>query len=144
MWPVKEVVKTVKKPTARQSRAVTHQSFSAWLTRNPKWQRKAAIGAGKADSNYLSGWSGTTAPAGRARKAATNVSWYAAAAYCAGRGGLATLEQAPVKWKEGSAGASFEWRVSGKKAAYRESTGSTSLAVRKKESFDWTGFRCRR
>jgi formylglycine-generating enzyme required for sulfatase activity len=72
-------------------RPVTRADFAAFLAANPKWQRGAAAPA-VADQRYLE----TFAADGGASPAApvVEVSWFAARAYCASKGGRlpSTLE----------------------------------------------------
>ena len=77
---------------APSGRFVTHRAFARWLASHPEYQREAAMANGRGDQNHLAGWDGTTPPAGRAGAPIVNVSWSAANAYCAGRGGLPSVE----------------------------------------------------
>jgi serine/threonine-protein kinase len=94
------------------ARAVTTDEFARWLSKHPEWQRDAAVAAGKADDAYLKGWDGATPPAGAGR-AMVYVSWSAARAYCAGRGGLAALDAPPLTWTEGASQPWHEYRRDG-------------------------------
>ena len=126
-------------------RAVTAGSFSAWLSKHTdEWGADAAIGAKRADANYLAGWNGATPPAGTSKNAMVNVSWYAAAAYCSGRGGLAPVDAAPTSWSMSASQPDLEWRVDGGRAAWRSGDGTASTAVQKTQSNAFTGFRCAR
>jgi sulfatase modifying factor 1 len=65
---------------------VTNSQFAAFVRSNPKWRRDRAVGL-FADNKYLSHWSSHTAPDPKqARQPVTQVSWYAARAYCEARG----------------------------------------------------------
>ncbi len=61
---------------------VTHAEFQAFLVENPKWRRSNVIGL-FADDNYLLAWKGDLSFGERsARSPVTNISWFAAKAYC--------------------------------------------------------------
>jgi len=66
-------------------RTVTTREFAAFVRANPTWQR-GAVGALFADEGYLTGWASPTEP-GEAlhAKPVTQVSWWAARAYCSSR-----------------------------------------------------------
>jgi formylglycine-generating enzyme len=65
---------------------VTNSEFAAFVRSNPKWRRDRAVGL-FADNKYLSHWpSHTTPDPKQARQPVTQVSWYAARAYCEARG----------------------------------------------------------
>ncbi len=120
---------------------VTAADFSAFVATHPEWSKVAATEAGKADSNYLRDWSDGAPPAGQ--RWAVNVSWNAASAYCAARGGLAGLVALPDSWPE--TGQPFqEWRQEVGRAAWRRFDGATSVAVRHADANAFTGFRCAR
>lgn len=120
---------------------VTQSQFADWLAGNPDWQREAAVAAGRADEQYLAGWSGTTPPSGSAPM--VSVSWYAAAAYCRSRGGLADFDQAPLTWAETGDTPAFELRTRGGRPTARAGDGAPS-AVTGVVATNWTGFRCAR
>ena len=76
---------------------VTNREFAQFVQKNPQWQR-GKISSKQADGHYLQQWvkSGQSfAPkAGDADKPVTNVSWFAANAYCAAQGKrLPTIDQ---------------------------------------------------
>jgi formylglycine-generating enzyme len=74
-------------PFAMRVVPVTHAEFLQFVLTHPRWARGAAP-ASLADSGYLSGWAAPTAvgpPAAQARPV-TNVSWFAAEAYCDAEG----------------------------------------------------------
>ncbi|MDP2312095.1 MAG: serine/threonine-protein kinase [Pseudomonadota bacterium] len=123
---------------------VTVTAFARWLTTHPEWTGDGARAAGKADGTYLSGWSNAEPPAGKGAGAVVNVSWAAAAAYCAGRGGLPGMDDAPLTWTESGAQPWHEYRVAGDRPAWRRSDGATSIAVKRTESGPVIGFRCAR
>ena len=124
--------------------AVTNAAFGQWLSKNPDWQREAALEAGKAEGSYLKGWDGATPPSGKEGQAAVNVSWAAANAYCAPRGGLASIDASPQTWSEGGANPWHEFRQADGKPAWRRSDGNASTAVRWAETGTFIGFRCKR
>ncbi|MCA9489844.1 MAG: hypothetical protein KC621_07970, partial [Myxococcales bacterium] len=69
---------------------------------------------------------------------------HAASAYCASRGGLASLDAAPSSWNEGT-GPFQEWRkTSDGGAGWVRFDGVTSVAVRRSDANAFTGFRCSR
>ncbi|MCK6520201.1 hypothetical protein L6R49_02065, partial [Myxococcota bacterium] len=125
----------------KSRRQVSQGDFARWLKSHPEWQREAAQQAEKADKKYLKGWTedGTPPSPGAAL---VNVSWYAAQAYCAGRGGLAALDAEPLTWEEGGGLAWHEHRQSGGAPAWRRSDGSTSTNVTPNESGQFIGVRC--
>jgi serine/threonine protein kinase len=123
-------------PSGKAGRPVSRSEFAKWLGSNPDWQREAAIAAGRGDSNYLMDW------AGAAPGAMVNVSWAAANAFCAGRGGLASLDIDPHTWTETDTQPMQEWRQKEGKPAWRRYDGEPSTAARRNESNAFTGFRC--
>jgi hypothetical protein len=75
----------------------------------------------------------------------TSVSWYAAAAFCRSRGGVADVNAEPIAWTEGASSPYLEWRTDGGRAAWRRSDGKRNLsAVDKRQATSATGFRCAR
>jgi serine/threonine protein kinase len=125
------------------SAAVTNGRFAAWLDTHPNWHREAAIAEQRADKNYIGNWQGQVPPTPAA--AATNVSWYAAAAFCKSRGGLAPVGAEPHRWSEAVEQPYVEWRVEAGKAAWRSSDGrSSDKGIVLKSSNGVTGFRCAR
>lgn len=113
-------------------------AFARFIERNPQWARDAAIAAGRADRSYLSDWS-EGPPAGPVDR----VSWAAARAYCASRGGLLPLDAEPAQWAASSA-VKQEWRDAGGRPAWRRFDGVTSTNARQDQAVPFTGFRCRR
>jgi hypothetical protein len=125
----------------KSRRQVSQGDFARWLATHPEWLKEAAQQAEKADKKYLKGWAedGTPPSPGAAL---VNVSWYAAQAYCAGRGGLAPLDAEPLTWEEGGGLAWHEHRQAGGAPAWRRSDGSTSTNVTPSESGQFIGVRC--
>ena len=63
---------------------VTKAEFGAFIDANPQWQR-TRVARTFADAGYLQDWrprSGAPAPTGEGRQPVTNVSWFAAEAFC--------------------------------------------------------------
>lgn len=73
---------------------VTYSQYLAFVKEHPKWQRDNAAAIFH-DGNYLVSWPGAQEiPPGQANRAVTEVSWFAARAYCAAQGGrLPTLDE---------------------------------------------------
>jgi formylglycine-generating enzyme required for sulfatase activity len=67
---------------------VTNRDFLGFVVRNPDWRRDT-VPPLFADQNYLAHWEGTLTPghAAPAEQPVTNVSWFAARAYCEAEGG---------------------------------------------------------
>ncbi|MCW2316722.1 formylglycine-generating enzyme required for sulfatase activity [Rhodoblastus acidophilus] len=65
---------------------VTSAQFAAFLATNPQWRREAAPRL-FVDPNYLRRWREGAPAAGEAQAPVTNVSWFAAQAFCEARGG---------------------------------------------------------
>ncbi|MCK6529668.1 formylglycine-generating enzyme family protein [Myxococcota bacterium] len=74
-------------------RPVTQGEFLAFVTRRPEW-RRGRVPALFADRNYLGRWAGPTdlGAGTRATQPVTQVSWFAARAYCEERGGRLPTE----------------------------------------------------
>lgn len=66
---------------------VTNREFLAFVTEHPEWQR-SKIERTQADEKYLSHWKGDLDPGDKTvlDGPVTNVSWFAATAYCKARG----------------------------------------------------------
>jgi tRNA A-37 threonylcarbamoyl transferase component Bud32 len=124
--------------------SVTHAQYARWLAKNPQWQRDAAVASGKANAAYLEGWDAGTPPAGMDNRPIVSVHYLAAAAYCAGRAGLADIEAEPKSWPESGGAPAFEYRQKDGKRMWRSADGATSAAVEPKESNSFTTFRCAR
>ncbi|MEZ4320845.1 MAG: serine/threonine-protein kinase [Myxococcota bacterium] len=119
-------------PPARVSGA----RFAEWVGGHPEWSPDAAVSAGLAEGSYLTG--GMPAGAG----AVVGVSYAAAAAFCAGRGGLLGVGEEPLAW---SGTPLHEWRAgAGGAPMWRRFDGATSDRVRRSEANQQTGFRCAR
>jgi sulfatase modifying factor 1 len=70
-----------------QRTPVKNAEFLAFVTRNPEWRRGEVLPL-FADENYLAHWQGPLAlGAEQSSQPVTNVSWFAARAYCEGQGG---------------------------------------------------------
>lgn len=118
-------------------------AFASWLGSHPEWQSDQAIAEGRAKAGYLKGWTGATPPAGAGSShAVTDVSWYAASAFCNGRGGLAQADAEPTRWSESPSQPYIELRAKGGKAAWRSSDGRVSTKVGLADVQPLTGFRC--
>ena len=90
-----ESVDTVVMPAFKlDATPVTYADYLVFTQANKKWRRDN-IAAIFHDGNYLSDWpSAETIPAKRADSAITQVSWFAARAYCSAQGGrLPTLDE---------------------------------------------------
>ena len=111
--------------------------------RPPLNTRIAQTAAAKADGDYLMGWVDGQPP-GSTAEAVVNVSWWAAEAFCQDRGGLLSVESAPLDWTEGPAQPLLEWRAAGRAPAWRRFDGAQSTTGRWHESNPFTGFRCAR
>ena len=64
---------------------ISMQDFARFTRLNPYWSadnRDTLIQEGLADENYLSGWASHSPPSGREAYPVSDVSWYAAMAYC--------------------------------------------------------------
>ena len=70
-------------PFLIDARAVSRAEYRSFIEANPRWRRGAAPGV-FVDENYLGGWA---ADGSDDDALATEVSWFAARAYCAFRGG---------------------------------------------------------
>ncbi|MCB9673915.1 MAG: serine/threonine protein kinase [Alphaproteobacteria bacterium] len=120
---------------------VTRRQFADWLASHPEWHPDAARTDGRADDAYLSGWEGLE-PAAPSSAPVTNVTWRAAAEFCASRGGLAPLGAAPAKW---TTGAPIEWRRGDRGGrAWRQRDGTSSAVVGTTDANSTTSFRCAR
>src|SRR5690554_5868882 len=73
---------------------VTYAQYLAFVEANPKWRRDN-VAAIFHDGKYLASWpEAVEIPADKADKAITEVSWFAARAYCSAQGGrLPTLDE---------------------------------------------------
>ena len=76
--------------------AVTNAEYKEFVDKNPRW-KKSSVSRLLADRNYLSHWtSDNSFPPSMAQKGVTNVSWHAAKAYCAWKGGTLPTN---VQWE---------------------------------------------
>lgn len=73
------------KPFQIDKTPVTNAEFAQFVKANPKWQR-GNVSTKQAESNYLKQWDKNGPKATDANKPVTNVSWFAAHAYCAAQG----------------------------------------------------------
>jgi serine/threonine protein kinase len=128
------------RPAGAAGPPVTAAAFAAFVGAHPEWVRDEAIARKRAAEGYLQGWTGSSPPPGAG--AVTHVSFFAAQAYCASRGGLPAVDAAPGTWSEGS-GPLQEWRVGADgSAAWRRFDGVVSTKVRRTDANGFTGFRC--
>jgi hypothetical protein len=136
--PVVEVVPEVVVVAAPSGGSlVSGRAYAGWIRRHPEWEKTAAVQAKRADAGYLRDWA-PDPPSGPV----TRVTWAAAKAYCASRGGLLPLDAAPLTWS--SASAKQEWRSAGGRPAWRRQDGETSTQASANRAFPLTGFRCSR
>ena len=122
---------------APSSGVVSRAQFSGWLKRHPEWLVEAATGRGKAGPGYLTGWTGGEPPSSGPM---THASWYAAMAYCEGRGGLAGMDDPPLRWEGGPF---MEWRQVGGKVAWRSGDSRASPQGSPLQASASMGLRCR-
>jgi formylglycine-generating enzyme len=97
--------------------AVTNGDFLGFVLRRPEWQR-GRVSALFAETGYLEHWAGPTAlgPNAGASQPVVRVSWFAAKAYCEGRGARLPGE---LEWEYASAASATqpdarqqaEWRA---------------------------------
>ena len=73
------------KPFQIDKTPVTNAEFAQFIKGHPQWQR-GKVGAKQAEPNYLKHWGKNGPQAADANKPATNISWFAAHAYCAAQG----------------------------------------------------------
>ena len=74
----------------------------------------------------------------------TGVSWYAAAAYCKSRGGLASTTTGPTTWAEGGGAPIGEYRQAGGRPTWLNAQGDTIDKLDAAMVIINTGFRCSR
>ena len=73
------------KPFQIDKTPVTNAEFAQFVKANPTWQR-GNVSVKQAESNYLKQWDKNGPKAADVNKPVTNVSWFAAHAYCAAQG----------------------------------------------------------
>lgn len=145
------VVQPVVAPSSRPGPApvargpgvqVTRAQFAAWLRDHPEWARDQALADGRVDDEYLSRWA-AGAPPSPADAPVTQVTWGAAAAFCAQRGGLAAIDAEPTTWKDLPM---MEWRAGeGGERRWRRMDGDVNrFRIGDRESNSGTTFRCSR
>jgi sulfatase modifying factor 1 len=85
--PPEKNSKTTKVAAFRMDRTlVSNAEFAKFLEKSPQWRRDR-VAKLFADEGYLKDWRSATAPGeALARKPVTQVSWFAASAYCEARG----------------------------------------------------------
>ncbi len=90
-YPSEEGQVTVVTPFLLDVMPVTNAQYRAFVTANPRWA-KEAVAPLFADEDYLKHWSEAEGSPVRDAAPVTNVSWFAARAYCAWAGGRLPTE----------------------------------------------------
>lgn len=85
--PAPKQLEVEVKPFQLQRRPVTNADFLAFVTLHPEWRRGTQVPV-FVDGSYLAHWSGplTLGAAAAAEQPVTQVSWFAAQAYCEAQG----------------------------------------------------------
>jgi formylglycine-generating enzyme required for sulfatase activity len=84
--PAVNVKETVVAPFRLDATLVSNADFAQFLRKHPEWRRDRVAGL-FADDGYLRHWAGAADPgAAIAKQPVTQVSWFAASAYCEARG----------------------------------------------------------
>ena len=84
--PAPNVKETVVAPFRLDAALVSNADFAAFVGKHPEWRRDRIAGL-FADEGYLRHWAGAADPGpALARQPVTQVSWFAASAYCEARG----------------------------------------------------------
>lgn len=109
--------KTKVKPFRLDIRPVTVPEYLAFVKGHPEWGR-SRVKRLFADTAYLAGWTGDSEPfPGASNRAVTQVSWFAAKAYCAARGArlpsTAEWERAASQVPPGMDSAAYAARILG-------------------------------
>ncbi|MBK7073231.1 MAG: formylglycine-generating enzyme family protein [Myxococcales bacterium] len=121
---------------------VSNGDFLAFVKANPAWQR-GRVKAVRADADYLGHWAGplTLGAAAPAQAPVVRVSWFAAKAYCAWRGGRLPTErewelaaQASATARDGTAEPAWQERIL---AWYAAPTPTVLPAVGQGEANAW-------
>ena len=121
---------------------VSVAELAAWLAAHPAWAREAAVAAGKADADYLAGWTGAVPPAGSSGPALAT-SPAVAQAYCGARG-LPRVVDLPASW-DLTAGPWHEWRLeSDGSVVGLRNDGQALKAGPTGRTGKYTGIRCAR
>lgn len=126
-------------PANGGGKLVTQGALARWLATRPEWLPN---GEKAPDGGYLGGWANGNPP--NAAGAAVDVSWALADAFCAGRGGLADIEAAPLSWGLEGGQPWMEFRQAEGRPAWRRSDGVVSRSVSRTAPQADTGFRCAR
>jgi serine/threonine protein kinase len=116
---------------------VSAAAFAAWLDDHKDWAPGRAVRKGQATDGYLADFDAREA----GKEPIRGVSYGAAAAYCADRGGVAPVEAQPRQW---SGGLAQEWRGSPAGPALRTRGGTVTSNVRSTWVESNAGFRCAR
>ncbi|HWN47143.1 MAG TPA: SUMF1/EgtB/PvdO family nonheme iron enzyme, partial [Steroidobacteraceae bacterium] len=84
--PAANIKVTMVAPFRLDATVVSNADFAEFLGKHPEWRRDRVAGL-FADEGYLRHWASAASPgAAIAQQPATQVSWFAASAYCEARG----------------------------------------------------------